>query len=99
MMMRSWLDGWRRVLNAPAVICGVFLITLVAALPLTLSMRDAIQGSLGSSLAANQAADGVNYDWWQEFAFTTAFNSQGTSLATTFTPTVIGFGTTLDSFT
>ena len=91
--MRSWLDGWRRVLDAPAVVCGVFLITLGAALPLALSMRDAIQGSLGSSLAANQAADAVNYDWWQEFT------SQATGLPATFNPSVIGFATTLDSFT
>ena len=40
---------------------------------------------------ANQAADGVNYDWWQEFA------SQATGLGTTFTPPVIGFAATLDN--
>jgi hypothetical protein len=87
------------VFDAPAVIAGVFAVTLIAALPLTLSLQDAIQGSLGASLAANQAADGVNYDWWQEFTYATTFNSQGTSVATAFNPSVIGFATTLDSFT
>lgn len=85
--------------GAPAVIAGVFVVTLIAAAPLALSLRDAIEGSLGSSLAADQAADGVNYDWWQEFAFTTTFNSQGAGVATAFNPSVIGFATTLDSFT
>src|SRR6185436_15142381 len=32
--MRSWSDGWRRVVSAPAVIAGVFLVTLLAALPI-----------------------------------------------------------------
>jgi hypothetical protein len=91
--MRAWFDGWRRVFGAPAVIAGVFVVTLLAALPLALSLKDAIQGSLGASLAANQAADGVNYDWWQEFT------SQATGLPATFTPSIIGFATTLDSFT
>jgi hypothetical protein len=69
----------------------MYFITLVAALPLALSLRDALQNHLGSSLAAGEAADGVNYDWWQEFT------SQATGIGTTFTPTIIGFATTLDS--
>ncbi len=79
--------------GAPAVIASVFLVTLVAALPLALSLRDAIRQNLGASLAASQAADGVNYDWWQEFT------SQSTGVTATFTPSIIGFATTLDSFT
>ena len=82
--MRSWSDGWRRVFSAPAVIAGVFLVTLLAALPLALSLRDALQTHLGASQMADEAADGVNYDWWQEFA------SQATGIGTTFTTSVIG---------
>jgi hypothetical protein len=87
----SWRDGLRRVAAAPAVIVGIYLITLLAALPLALSLRDTLQDHLGSSLAATEAAEGVNYDWWQEF------NGQATGIGTTFTPTIIGFATTLDS--
>lgn len=89
--MRSWSDGWRRVLAAPAVIAGVYLVTLLAALPLAVSLRGALQNHLGASLMAGEAADAVNYDWWQEFA------SQSTGLGSTFTPSIIGFATTLDS--
>jgi hypothetical protein len=89
--MRPWFDGWRRVVSAPALIAGVFLVTLFAALPLALTLRGALRDHLGSSLAANEAADGVNYDWWQEFT------SQASGIGTTFTPSVIGFATTLDS--
>src|SRR6185503_9181423 len=86
---RAWRDGLGRVLAGPAIVAGVFLVTLLAALPLTL--RGALQDHLGASLAANDAANGVNYDWWQEFS------SQATGIGTTFSPSVIGFPTTLDS--
>ena len=91
--MRPWCDGWRRVVSAPHAIVGVLVLTLAAALPLALTLRDALRDHLGSSLEANQAADGVNYDWWQEF------NLQATGIATTFTPSVIGAATTLDAAT
>jgi len=88
---RSWRDGLGRVFAGPAIVASVFLVTLLAALPLALTLRDALQDHLGASLAANDAASGVNYDWWQEFS------SQATGIGTTFTPSVIGFATTLDS--
>lgn len=91
MPMTVWLDGWKRVLRAPAVVAGVLALTLVLALPLTLVMRGAIEGHLGRSLAADQAADRVNYDWWQELA------AQATGLSATFTPAIIGFAATLDN--
>lgn len=92
MVLSSWRDGWKRVFVAPTVIAGVFVVTLLAALPLALSLRNALQDHLGSSLMAGEAADAVNYDWWQEFT------SQATGIGTTFTPSIIGFATTLDSF-
>ena len=91
MVGSAWRDGLRRVAAAPAVVVGIYFITLSAALPLALSLRDALQGNLGSSLAAREAADGVNYDWWQEFS------GQASGIGATFTPTIIGFATTLDS--
>jgi len=89
--MRPWFDGWRRVAAAPAIVAGVFLVTLIAAAPLAMTLRGALQDHLGASLAAGEAADGVNYDWWQEFS------SQAAGIGTTFTPTILGFATTLDS--
>ena len=91
MILRSWFDGLDRVRRAPAVLAGVFVLTLIAALPLAIAMRGLIHAHLGSSLAAGAAADAVNYDWWQEFS------SQTSGIGTTFTPAVIGFASTLDS--
>jgi hypothetical protein len=90
MTRSAWLDGWRRVFRAPAIVAGVFVITLAAALPFALGLRRAIETTLGRSLVADIAADGVNYDWWQEFM------SQASGLGSTFTPAVIGFASTLD---
>ncbi|HEY6359569.1 MAG TPA: hypothetical protein VIX63_00625, partial [Vicinamibacterales bacterium] len=90
-MTAAWREGWRRVLAAPAVMGGVFVVTLLAAAPPAIVMRRSIEAHLGRSLMAHQAADGVNWDWWQEFA------SQATGLGSTFRPTIIGFAATLDN--
>jgi len=89
----SWRDGLTRIADAPAVLAGIYFITLVAALPLATAIGFDINEHLGSSLTANEVADSVNYDWWQEFA------SQGgfLTLTSTFTPSIVGFATTLDS--
>jgi hypothetical protein len=87
----AWVDGWKRVLNAPALLAGVFLVTLLAALPLALTLRGQIETHLGSSLVAQNVATGVDWDWWQEFT------SQATGIGTTFTPSVIGFAPVLDN--
>ena len=91
MVARAWTDGWRRVFAARAIIAGVFAATFVAALPLAMTMRGLIEAHLGRSVMADRAADGVNYDWWQEFL------SQGSGLGSTLTPSVIGFAATLDN--
>src|SRR5215204_4593880 len=89
--MRSFSEGWARVRSAPALLVGVYAMTVVMALPLAVTMRGLLQTHLGASLAAEGAANGVNYDWWQEFT------SQATGLGTTFSPTIIGFAATLDN--
>jgi len=94
MVAGSWRDGFGRVLHAPAVLASVFVVTLAAALPLALTLRGAIEAHLGRSLVADAAADAVDYDWWQEFSSSAA--GPGT-LAGTFSPSIIGFGATLDN--
>jgi hypothetical protein len=89
--MRSFSEGWRRVRSAPALLLGVYAMTVMLALPLAITMRGLLQTHLGASLASEGAAAGVNYDWWQEFT------SQTTGIGTTFTPTIIGFAATLDN--
>jgi hypothetical protein len=90
MTLRIWIDGWGRVLQAPAIIASVYVVTLGAAVPLALVVGSAVEAHLGRSLAANAVAEGVHYDWWQEFS------AQAAGVATTFTPAIIGFASTLD---
>jgi hypothetical protein len=85
------VGGWRRVLHAPAVVAGVFVMTFLLALPLAYTMRTTLEVHLGQSSMAVEAADAVNYDWWQEFS------SQASGLGSTFTPAIIGFAATLDN--
>ena len=87
----AWRDGIRRVNSAPAILAGVWLLTLMVSLPLTLALRGMLEQHLGASLAAETAASGVNYDWMQEFG------AQATGLGVTFTPTIIGSGAVLDN--
>ncbi|HMF97204.1 MAG TPA: hypothetical protein VKE96_23055, partial [Vicinamibacterales bacterium] len=85
------VEGMRRVNRAPAVLLGVFALTLIVAVPLAVAMRGMLAQHLGDSLIADSAAAGVNYDWMQEFA------DQATGLGVTFKPTIIGFAAVLDN--
>jgi hypothetical protein len=84
-------DGFRRVNRAPGILAGVWILTLVAGLPLAAALRTSLADHLGQSLAADSAAAGANYDWMQEFA------DQASGIGLTFKPTVIGFGAILDN--
>ena len=84
-------DGWRRVLRAPLVVVGVWISTVVVALPLALVVRDDIAAHLGDSLAAESAASGVNFEWWNEFL------AQAAGLGQTLGPSIIGFAAVLDN--
>lgn len=87
----AFREGLRRVTNAPAVVAGMFSVTLLVSLPLGYALHGMIAEHLGASLAADTAASGTNYDWWQEFS------SQATGLATTFVPTIAGFAAVLNN--
>jgi hypothetical protein len=89
--MNAIRDGIRRVNRAPAIVVGVWAVTLLVSVPLAAAMRGMLAQHLGRSLAADTAAAGVNYDWMQEFS------EQATGLGVTFKPTIIGFAAVLDN--
>jgi hypothetical protein len=90
-MMTAWRDGIRRVNGAPALVVGVWALTLLVSVPMAVAMRGMLAQHLGASLAADAAANGVNYDWMQEFS------DQAAGLGVTFRPTILGFGAVLDN--
>ncbi len=84
-------DGIQRVKAAPVILIGIFLTTLILALPQGLILRDMLRTHLGDSLAAEAVATGVNFNWWQEFS------AQAKGLGATFSPTIIGFAAVLNN--
>lgn len=88
-IVASLLDGLRRVVRAPVILVGAAMLTLLLAVPLGLLLREELLRALGESLVADAMADGVAWDWWQQF------NSQATGLARSFTTSVIGFAAVL----
>ena len=73
------------------VLLGMYSLTLLVALPLSLALRGMIAAHLGDSVVADTLASGTNYDWWQEFS------AQASGLGTTFVPSIIGFGAVLNN--
>lgn len=87
----AFREGVRRVNRAKVLVAGMAAATLLVALPASLVVREAIESHLGRSLVAQSVAEGVDYDWWQEFT------AQASGLAATFTPSIVGFGAVLDN--
>jgi hypothetical protein len=77
MIIPSWRDGWRRVLAAPAVVAGVFSLTLLAALPMAVTMRGMIQAHLAQPRGGRGGR-------WRELRLVAEFTSQACGLGTTF---------------
>jgi hypothetical protein len=90
-MIVAFREGLRRVGRAPALVAGVWVSTLLLAIGPAITLHTLIEDHLGSSLMADSAATGVNFDWWNEFL------AQSTGLGQTFTPAVIGFAAVLDN--
>jgi len=87
----AWIDGMRRATRAPMILLGVWVMTMLVSLPLTLVLRGMIVQHLGSSLAGERAAAGIDDDWMQEFG------DQAAGIGITFKPTIIGFAAVLDN--
>jgi hypothetical protein len=70
-------------------VAGVWLMTFLLALPLAITLRGMLAQHLGASLAAETAASGVNFDWWNEFL------AQAAGIGQTFVPAILGFAAVL----
>jgi hypothetical protein len=84
-MIAALVDGVNRVKRAPWLVIGVWLSTILLALPLALVLQEQIAAHLGASMAAEAAADGINYDWWNEFL------AQTSGVGASFVPAILGF--------
>ncbi|HYE88141.1 MAG TPA: hypothetical protein VEA16_17380 [Vicinamibacterales bacterium] len=85
----AFADGLRRVKRAPWLVIGVWVSTVAIALPFAILLHEQIARHLGASMAAQAAADAVNFDWWNEFL------AQTSGVGATFVPAIIGFAAVL----
>jgi hypothetical protein len=74
-----------RVKRAPMLVIGLWLATVLTALPFAMMLQGLIGDHLGDSLAAQTAAGGVNFDWWNEFL------AQTSGVGLSFVPAILGF--------
>lgn len=81
----AFIDGVNRVKRASWLVIGLWLSTLLVAFPLAILLNEQLSAHLGASLAAQEAVDGVNFDWWNEFL------AQTSGVGLTFVPAIIGF--------
>jgi len=88
-ILGAFLEGWRRVLAAPALTASLLIVTLAVALALGAALGTMIGEHLGSSTAADTVAWNWNEGWAAEFA------AQAQGLGRTFTHEIVGFGGTL----
>lgn len=90
-MVTAFLDGLMRVKRAPWLVIGLWLSTLLLALPLSLALHAMLGEHLGSSMAAQAVAEGLSFDWWNEFL------AQTTGVGKTFVPAILGFAAILQN--
>jgi hypothetical protein len=81
----AFVDGLMRVKRAPALVIGLWLATVFTALPFAMVLQGLIGDHLGSSMAAQTVADGVDFDWWNEFL------AQTSGVGLSFVPAILGF--------
>jgi hypothetical protein len=85
----AFVDGLRRVRRAPALVAGLWVSTILISFPLAVLLHEQISAHLGASLAAEAAATGVNFDWWNEFL------AQASGVGQSFVPAILGFAAVL----
>jgi hypothetical protein len=73
------------------ILASVFVATLLVALPFSMLVRGSIASHLGNSMAAVEAARGLNYQWLAEY------HAQAGEMGKTLRGRVIGFAAVLDN--
>src|SRR5262245_49244117 len=84
--------GWHRVLGAPMLVAGLWLVTLLSALPAAWTVGTAISEHVGSSLMAQRIVAAPDEGWWGEFL------AQASGVAKTVRPEIIGAAAPLSNF-
>lgn len=87
----AFVEGWRRVIRAPAIVLLAWLLTGLVAAPLAVVVGRQVDAHIASSLAADRIASGWDVQWSAELA------SGAQGAASTITVEILGFGGTIAS--
>ncbi len=85
-MFGATTAGFRRALGSPMLILGAWLLTVLAALPVTVVLGNSLQQSFGRTLAAEPMAEGFDDGWYGEY------RGSAKGLEKSFDPTLAGVG-------
>jgi len=89
------LRGLRTLAGAPRLLLGLWLINLAFALPAALALGQILEAALEPSLFEEGMARGFDADWYADFEV--ALRGEEGTLASTFTPSVVGAGPIWDN--
>jgi len=90
-VLGAFLEGWRRVLGAPAMTLSILVLTFLSAAPLAYVLRGQIDAQLGSTLRSERLLGGWDAEWASDFAGTAP------GIGRTLTHEILGFGGTLSA--
>jgi hypothetical protein len=85
-MFGATAAGFRRAFGSPMLILAAWLLTVLAALPVTVVLGNSLQNSFGRTLAAEPMAEGFDNNWHGEY------RGSAKGLEQTFDPTLAGVG-------
>lgn len=85
-MFGATAAGFRRVFGSPMLILAAWLLTVLAALPVTVVLGNSLQRSFGRTLAAEPMAEGFDGTWYGEY------RGSAKGIEKTFDPTLAGVG-------
>jgi hypothetical protein len=87
----NFLKGFHQSASLPQLILLVYVVNILVAIPLALTLFDSLQDSFGDSQVTERMSQGFDYLWWEEFRD----DSEG--LEATFSPALLGKGAVLSS--
>lgn len=90
-VFKAAFKGLGRVLTSPGLVLWLWLLNVIAALPLSLMMAGSIENSIGGSLVYEKLRDGFDLGWYGEY------ESAAKGVERTLSPTVTGVGPFLDN--
>ncbi|NIQ83603.1 MAG: hypothetical protein GTN83_01890 [Acidobacteria bacterium] len=85
-MIGATATGFRRALGSPLLIVSAWLLTVLAALPITVVLGTSLQESFGRTLAAEPMAEGFDSSWYGEY------RGSARGIEKSFDPTLAGPG-------